>query len=161
MSIIKENQSLTYHEEVDPETGEVYKVVDSHVISTQKIYKNQEEFIQIYLEDMAGLMNISSKSELQVLCCLWKYSSYPSESEKGNCVIINSKILKDIEQTTGLKLQSIRNIINKLVKGDKHLLIKDPDFRATYYLNPQYFFKGALRDRPKVMKVVLTYIQQE
>ncbi len=70
MSIIKENQSLTYHEEIDPETGEVYKVIDSHIISTQKIYKNQEEFIQIYLEDMAGLMNISSKSELQVLCCL-------------------------------------------------------------------------------------------
>lgn len=47
MSTIKENQSLTYHEEIDKETGEVYKVIDSHIISTQKIYKDQDEFIQI------------------------------------------------------------------------------------------------------------------
>lgn len=159
MSTIKENQSLTYHEEIDKETGEVYKVIDSHIISTQKIYKDQDEFIQIYLEDMAGLMSIGTKSELQVLCCLWKYSTYSTE-DKGNCVIITSKILKTIEEVTDLQTQSIRNIISKLTKGDKHLLIKDPEFRATYYLNPTYFFKGALRDRPKVMKVILTYVQE-
>lgn len=110
---------------------------------------------------MAGLMNISTKSELQVLCCLWKYSSYPNDDNKGNCVIINPKVLGDIEKTTGLQIPSIRNIISKLVKSDKHLLVKDPEYRATYYLNPTYFFKGALNDRPKVMKVVLTYIQEE
>lgn len=42
MTLIKENQSLTYHEEVNEETGEVYQVVDSHVISTQKIYKDKK-----------------------------------------------------------------------------------------------------------------------
>lgn len=161
MSIVKENQSLSYHEEVNPETGEIYKVVDSHTISTQRIYKDQDEFIQIYLNDMAGLMNISTKSELQILCCLWKYSTYPSDDQNGNCVIVNSKVLADIEKVTGLQKQSVRNTISKLTKSENHLLIKDPTYRSTYYLNPVYFFKGSIKDRPKVMQVVLTYIQKD
>jgi hypothetical protein len=109
------------------------------------------------LEDMSGLLSITSKSELQVLCLLWKYSTY-NEEDKGNCVLITPKIVNDIVNATGLVTQSVRNVISSLVKNPKKLLIKDPQFRSTYYLNPQYFFKGALKDRPKVMQVVLNYV---
>jgi hypothetical protein len=56
-----------------------------------------------------------------------------------------------------LAIQSVRNVISSLVKNPKRLLIKDPQFRGTYYLNPVYFFKGALKDRPKVVQVLLSY----
>ena len=105
---------------------------------------------------MSGLLSITSKSELQVLCLLWKFSTY-NENDKGNCVLITPKIINDIITATGLAVQSVRNVISSLVKNPKKLLIKDQQFRGTYYLNPQYFFKGALKDRPKVMQIVLNY----
>ena len=153
----EENQVITYDEVVDTETGEIIQHVTSQTITSRKFYKTHEEFIQIYLEDMSGLLSITSKSELQVLCLLWKYSTY-NENDKGNCVLITPKIVNDIVTETGLVTQSVRNVISSLVKNPKKLLIKDPQFRSTYYLNPQYFFKGALKDRPKVMQVVLSYV---
>ena len=153
----EEKQVITYDEIVDTETGEITQQVTSQVIEHRKFYKTHEEFIQIYLEDMSGLLSITSKSELQVLCLLWKYSTY-NENDKGNCVLITPKIINDIVTATGLAIQSVRNVISSLVKNPKRLLIKDPQFRSTYYLNPQYFFKGALKDRPKVMQVVLNYV---
>jgi hypothetical protein len=153
----EENQVITYDEVVDTETGEITQHVTSQTITSRKFYKTHEEFIQIYLEDMSGLLSITSKSELQVLCLLWKYSTY-NENDKGNCVLITPKIVNDIVTETGLVTQSVRNVISSLVKNPKKLLIKDPQFRSTYYLNPQYFFKGALKDRPKVMQVVLSYV---
>lgn len=151
-----ERQVITYNEILDTETGEITQQVTSQVIEHRKFYKTHEEFIQIYLEDMSGLLSITSKSELQVLCLLWKYSTY-NENDKGNCVLITPKIINDIVTATGLAIQSVRNVISSLVKNPKRLLIKDPQFRSTYYLNPVYFFKGALKDRPKVVQVLLSY----
>lgn len=37
------------------------------------------------------------------------------------------------------------------------ILVKDKKHRATYYLNPKYFFKGRLEDLPKIRKVMLEY----
>ena len=59
-----------------------------------------------------------------------------------------------------MAVQSVRNVISSLVKNPKRLLIKDQKFRSTYYLNPQYFFKGALKDRPKVMKYIFEYVDK-
>lgn len=151
-----ERQVITYNEILDTETGEITQQVTSQVIEHRKFYKTHEEFIQIYLEDMSGLLSITSKSELQVLCLLWKYSTY-NENDKGNCVLITPKIINDLVTATGLAVQSVRNVISSLVKNPKKLLIKDPQFRSTYYLNPLYFFKGALKDRPKVMSIILNY----
>ena len=139
----EEKQVITYDEIVDTETGEITQHVTSQTIEHRKFYKTHEEFIQIYLEDMSGLLSITSKSELQVLCLLWKYSTY-NENDKGNCVLITPKIINDI-------------VISSLVKNPKKLLIKDQQFRGTYYLNPQYFFKGSLKDRPRVMQIILNY----
>lgn len=65
-----ERQVITYNEILDTETGEITQQVTSQVIEHRKFYKTHEEFIQIYLEDMSGLLSITSKSELQVLCLL-------------------------------------------------------------------------------------------
>ena len=66
----EENQIITYDEVVDTETGEITQHVTSQTIVNKRFYKTHEEFIQIYLEDMSGLLSITSKSELQILCLL-------------------------------------------------------------------------------------------
>lgn len=143
----------------DETTGAKSKSIYRRCSTQTRYYASQDEFIQIYLKDLSGLLNITSKTELQVLMTLWKYSTYnEKDTEKGNFIVISPKIIKDIVELTKLKPQTIRNCISSLVKNESKLLIKDPDFRSTYYLNPTYFFKGALKDRPKVMQVVLKYV---
>lgn len=60
-----------------------------------------------------------------------------------------------IEKDLKIKRQTIRNCVSSLVKSG--ILIKDDKHRSTYYLNPMYFFKGSLKDLPKVREVVLRY----
>lgn len=62
----KEEVYQEIKEEVDINTGEVI-TLRSSVSKTTKFYSSQEEFIQVYLNDMSGLMNITSKTELQIL----------------------------------------------------------------------------------------------
>lgn len=158
MSKIIEKTTQEYNDYVDPDTGEVF-TSSKQTIQTTKVYSSQDEFIQVYLNDLSGLLNIASKTELQMLMILWKYSSYnESEENKGNFIIINSKIIQDIATKLNIKEQSVRNCLSSLIKNDKKPLIKDSRYRSTYYLNPTYFFKGALKDRPKVMKVILKYV---
>jgi hypothetical protein len=158
MSKTIEKTIQEYSDYVDPDTGEVY-TSSKQTIQTTRVYSSQDEFIQVYLNDLSGLLNIASKTELQMLMILWKYSSYnESEENKGNFVIINTKVLQDISTKLNVKIQSVRNCLSSLVKNDKKPLIKDSRFRSTYYLNPVYFFKGALKDRPKAVEYVLRYV---
>lgn len=53
-------------ENVNTETGEV-STIKTSTSKVTKFYSSQEEFIQVYLNDMSGLMNIASKTELQIL----------------------------------------------------------------------------------------------
>lgn len=60
-----------------------------------------------------------------------------------------------IEKDLDIKRQTIRNTVAHLVKTK--VLIKDAKHRSTYYLNPEYFFKGKVDELPKVRQVVLQY----
>lgn len=135
---------------VDSSTGEV---ISNEIVSIKKV--KPDEFIQVYLEDMSGLMKISSKNEINVLMWFWKFSTYVDEGDIGNMVVINSKLLKQIEDSTGICKQSIRNVISSLKK--KRLLITEKGERGIYYLNPEYFFKGSIKDRGKCYKNVIEY----
>lgn len=160
-TFIKEDTVQQVEYTIDTETGELQPIYGQQEIKQTRIYTTKEEFIQVYLNDISGLLNIASKTELQILMILWKYSSYNEEDNKGNFVIINPKIIADISISTGVKEQSVRNALSSLIKNPKKPLIKDKQFRATYYLNPVYFFKGALKDRPKVMRYVLEYVDKQ
>ena len=67
---IKENQTLEYDEISNQETGEVQYQIKSQTINSTKFYKTREEFIQIYLEDMSGLLSLTTKTELKILMVL-------------------------------------------------------------------------------------------
>ena len=131
-------------------TGELISST-SEVSSITTKCKNVDEFIQVYLEDISGLLGITTKGEYHVLVYAWKYAPYSDEAN-GNIVHFN-KMLKDkIIDGTGLTDGSIKNILTKLVKKD--LLIKT-NYKSMYYLNPKYFFKGKLSDRTKAFNLQL------
>lgn len=67
---IKENQTLEYDEIINQETGEIQYQIKSQTINSTKFYKTREEFIQIYLEDMSGLLSLTTKTELKILMVL-------------------------------------------------------------------------------------------
>ena len=129
-------------------------VLISRSINSVRDVKN-DEFIQLYLTDMSGMMNITSKGELRVLMHFWKYSTYVKESQIGNMVTINSRIMTDISKEMDINIQSVRNIIVGLKK--KELIIADKDCRGVYYLNPVYFFKGNSNDRLKCFNRTINY----
>jgi len=106
------------------------------------------EFMQVYLEDHSGLMKISSGNEIKVLVTLWSLSQFDT-----NQVILIKPIKEQIAQKIGISYNTLRNIISELSK--KNLLVKKD--RSMYYLNPKYFFKGYVENRPKVIKMVLEY----
>ena len=136
---------------IDGETGEI---LSASVETVRRL--SSDEFVQIYLEDMKSLMQLSTKGEIQILIWLWKASMFiEAENSIGNKVIINKQLYSLISENTGLTEGAIRNTVSVLVKKD--LLIKDAKFRGIYYLNPKFFFKGKLTDRIKSFKLVLEY----
>lgn len=130
---------------------EVLKTFNNYFPSNLK----KSEPMQVYLKDMSGLMKISSKNEILVLMWFWKHSTYISDNQIGNIVVINPVLFKQIEDSTGINQQSVRNMISALKK--KNLLLTNADERGVYYLNPQYFFKGKLADRAKCFKQTIEY----
>ena len=135
---------------IDEATGEV---LESTLTTVKKV--NSDEFIQVYLEDIAGLMKISNKSEIQVLIWLWKYSSFAEEDQIGNLTRTDSYVLDVISDKTGYTKGSIRNTITSLKR--KNILITDGKYSNALFLNPTYFFKGSLRDRASCYKKVMEY----
>ena len=135
---------------IDKETGELLSI---KLTTRRKV--SADEFIQIYLEDMAGLLQITSRSEMNVLIYLWKYSLYADETQIGNMVKIDKLIKDKIMEGTGLTDGTIRNTITSLKK--KGLIIADDIYSGVYYLNPTHFFKGGLDVRAKCYQRVLEY----
>ena len=54
----------------DESTGSKSKSIYRRSSTQTRYYASQDEFIQIYLKDLSGLLNITSKTELQVLMTL-------------------------------------------------------------------------------------------
>lgn len=137
---------------IDKTTGEVLDN-KAEIIKYRKVSK--DSFISVYLDDMSGLMNIKNQTELRILAWMWKLSTYPDNEFPGNCVILGDLLMDKIEKDLDIKRQTIRNTVAHLVKTK--VLIKDAKHRSTYYLNPEYFFKGKVDELPKVRQVVLQY----
>lgn len=56
---------------------------------------------------------------------------------------------------TGLAEGTLKNSMSGLVK--KQMLLKDSRYKDVYYLNPEYFFKGRITDRTKIITKTIQY----
>lgn len=125
---------------VDKHTGEIQEWKRTRVVSI-------DEFIMFFFASMPDLFKLEGL-QMKVLMCCWKHSSYSDVETEGN-IIHNDKLLKDYIRSCGLNLTdgAVDVIIHRLSKAN--ILIKK--CKGTYILNPQYFFKGRLSDRSKIV----------
>ena len=119
-----------------------------------------EQFCQIYLRDNEEFYKLS-KAESNVLAVLWYTSNYYEDKDRalpGNKISLDEELRDTIKIKTNLAAGTIRNTITSLVK--KKMLLKDSRYKAVYYLNPEYFFKGKISDRTQIIKnIIVIFIQ--
>lgn len=126
-------------------------------VFTKKI--STEKFLQVYLNDLSGLFQLNSSTEIKLLSLMWRDSRYNDDnSDIGNIVYTIKDLKEQWVKEMGSSMGTINNTITKLVT--KGLLISKPKSRSVYYLNPQYFFKGNTKDLPKVKQVLMQYISE-
>ena len=116
-----------------------------------------EQFCQIYLRDNEEFYKLS-KAESNVLAVLWYTSNYYEDKDRalpGNKISLDEELRDTIKIKTNLAAGTIRNTITSLVK--KNMLLKDSRYKAVYYLNPEYFFKGKISDRTQIIKNIIEY----
>lgn len=150
------NRITEYNKEtrVD-ENGEILSeeiVVKEHFI--KKAAVKREEFMQVYIEDNKGLFELSTGTEIKLMYLIWKEVEFYKDTDEGNKIYLVKHLKDKWAEAIGVSLGAINNAITSITK--KGLLLKG-DGTSLYYLNPNYFFKGALKDRPKVIRILTEY----
>ena len=116
-----------------------------------------EQFCQVYLRDNEEFYKLS-KAESNVLAVLWYTSNYYEDKDMalpGNKISLDEELRDRIKSKTKLADSSIRNAVSSLVK--KKMLLKDNRYKCVYYLNPEFFFKGKITDRTKIIRNIIEY----
>ena len=151
--LIKTNVNMKQIESIKVGVGGEILSVEVKTIKTV----SAEQFCQIYLRDNEEFYKLS-KAESNVLAVLWYTSNYYEDKDRalpGNKISLDEELRDTIKIKTNLAAGTIRNTITSLVK--KKMLLKDSRYKAVYYLNPEYFFKGKISDRTQIIKNIIEY----
>ena len=93
----------------------------------------QELFMRVYLKDNSPFLRIKTPTEINLLYEIWE------RVDKDSNEVVLVKTQKElIAKKYNMKYGTANNTINSLKK--KEILISKG--RATYILNPKYFFKN-------------------
>jgi len=131
---------------IDAEDGEILR---SEIVTRKRV--TAERFVQLYLDDFGGLMNVKGDAEYKVL--LWIAKSMNFET---NEIVLTMAIKKRIAVETGLQVTTLGNAITSLYQ--KQLIVRVDS--TIYMLNPKYFFKGKIEDRMILVRTMEYYIQE-
>lgn len=126
---------------LDETTGELLELRQTKKLSL-------DEFFMVFASSCPKLMQLKGL-QLKVLICCWRYSTYNKECSTEGNIIHNSVSFKEYCRKDGLDTSDacIDRAFTQLCK--EGLLIRKS--RGEYILNPQYFFKGTLSDRTKII----------
>ena len=135
---IKVNDGLHY--KVNTETGELEEVFVNVAMDNKSWYMTYFSCFSAYIK-LTGCQ----KDLLMALCIL---SNYSTSIPEGN-VFSNNKYLKNKIREMGLNWTDgqINNEISRLAKINMLQKLE----RGTYMLNPEYFWKGTMSDRTKLL----------
>jgi len=134
------------------ETSKDYSLIDNHTGELLEFKQTRklslEEFIMVFFSSYPELFKLKGL-QLKILMCCWKHSTYNKENDAFGNIVHNNASFKEQCREEGLNLSdaSIDNNISTLCKSG--LLIKK--CRGEYLLNPDYFFKGSLSQRTKIL----------
>ena len=151
--LIKTNANMKQIESIKVGVGG--EILSAEVKTIKTV--SAEQFCQIYLRDNEEFYKLS-KAESNVLAVLWYTSNYYEDKDRalpGNKISLDEELRDTIKIKTNLAAGTIRNTITSLVK--KKMLLKDSRYKAVYYLNPEYFFKGKISDRTQIIKNIIEY----
>ena len=153
LNLIKINVNMKQIESIKVGVGG--EILSAEVKTIKTV--SAEQFCQIYLRDNEEFYKLS-KAESNVLAVLWYTSNYYEDKDRalpGNKISLDEELRDTIKIKTNLAAGTIRNTITSLVK--KKMLLKDSRYKAVYYLNPEYFFKGKISDRTQIIKNIIEY----
>lgn len=129
-------------EKIDKETGEViseYKH-DSIVVGSPG------EFYQVYAS-IVGLIEEVKPMDIKVFVATWRFAN------SANKFALTKSLKEEIAERNKIGLSTVNNSITNLV--NMGLLIRID--RATYRINPRYFWKSSRANRKKTLKYVLEF----
>lgn len=139
---------------VDESTGEIKDIVEFDV-TEHKVKKKvaAEEFVQLYIKDLAEIYKITSRTQIALLISLCEETDI---KDKDLCKTFTA--LKEDKDRWADKIgvargKTVDNALSALNK--KKIVLKVS--RSKYTLNPKYIFMGALIDRPKAIKLSIQY----
>lgn len=148
-TIYQENTIIRHN---DYETGET--ITETHENKHIKRVFDEEEFIQVYVNDIAALIGLEKSTDIKVMMALWKEAMFnPRNSADGNLIYLYRPMKESLAKELGYSVGTVNNSANRLAKKE-FIIQKD---RGVYFLNPKYFFKGFIDDRPKVMRTIIEY----
>lgn len=144
------------------QTSEDYSIVDNHTGELLELRQTRklslEEFIMVFFSSYPQLFKLKGL-QLKILMCCWKHSTYNKENDTTGNIVHNNASFKQHCREEGLDIAdaSIDNTISSLCKTG--LLVKK--CRGEYLLNPDYFFKGSLSQRTKVLMQFIVEPEEE
>lgn len=110
----------------------------------------EPNYLKLYIDDL-GLLNKLSGGETRALIHIAAIANYDGE------VVLPLVIKKRIAENSGIKVQSISDILTKLIKKG---ILKRID-KTLYLLNPDLFAKGKwreIREQRKAFQSITTYL---
>lgn len=113
--------------EIDFETGEIKK--ETIISGINKMV--EPPYVKMYIDDLSTLLNIpdAPKNVLTLILKKLDYDGY---------ITLSARYKKEVAEMLGIKVQSVSNNINKLVKAG---VIKNAGY-GEYKVNPNLFARG-------------------
>lgn len=140
-------KGLVKQQVIDVSTAEV---IDEKSITY--IEEDDKEFYMTYCK-VLGLMEGFGAGEMKVMA--WMIGNMQFNQNK---VVITGEIKDDISREMGISVSTISNALTKLLKTG--LLYRSEGSQrnrsGVYLINPEYHWKGDLRERQRMLKLVLS-----
>lgn len=134
------------HIEVTPD-GEVMNEK-----SLSYLIEDDKEFYMTYCK-VLGLFNDLGNADMKTLA--WLVSNMPFNS---NMQVITKGVKEKIAEEMGISVSGVNNALPKLLA--RKILYRDKDAdkgrSAIYFINPEYYWKGDLKERNKMLKVIIS-----
>lgn len=131
---------------VDLDSGEV---VDEKTI--RYVVENEKDFYITYCK-VLGLLRGMKLAEIKTLAWLVSNTSYNS-----NMVVVTSGVKLKISKEMDISPSAVNNALLPLV--EKGILYRDLDRGSkrdgVYYIHPEYYWKGSLAERNRMLRIAL------
>lgn len=125
------------------------EVLDEKTINY--IVENEKDFYITYCK-VLGLLKDMKLGEIKTLAWLVSTSHF-----NNNMVVVTSGVKKKIAQEMDISISAVNNALAPLV--EKEILYRDSDSGnrrdGVYYIHPEYYWKGSLAERKKMLRIAL------